>query len=68
MWALPRAVLPGLSGGHQVGRPSPLSSTAGWGTGRWRYSRWQTRMEKELDVQMVVFKCFIFGIIKTNIH
>ena len=68
MWALPRAALPGLSGRGQVGRPRPLSSTAGWGTGRWRYSGWQTHVERELDIQMVVFKCFIFGIIKTNIH
>lgn len=45
--------------------PQTPSSAAGWGAGRWRYSWWQTHMERELDVQMVVFKCFIFGTIKT---
>lgn len=47
----------------QEGPPAP-SSTAGWGAGRWRYSRWQTRMDRKLDVQMVVFKCFIFDTVK----
>ena len=40
------------------GPPRPLLAL-------WGYSRWQTRMERELDVQMVVFKCFIFYTIKT---
>ena len=40
------------------GPPRPLP-------GLWGYSRRQTRMERELDVQMVVFKCFIFDTIKT---
>lgn len=57
MWA----ARPGLR--TQEGPPAP-SSTAGWGAGRWRYSRWQTRMDRKLDVQMVVFKCFIFDTVK----
>ena len=56
------AAQPGLR--TEVGPPAS-SSTAGWGAGRWRYSGWQTHMDRELNIQMVVFKCFIFDTIKT---
>lgn len=55
------SVLPRTQSGQRVGPAHPSSAAQGWGPADEGTQGGKPFMERGLDIQMVVFTCFIFG-------